>query len=114
MEDRVHISANSAHALIGHGVLDQLNELELEGRFGRGVPVLVRPSVIEDARAVLYAADRTTYGSDWEFLVERVEGPPTVEYRVAIANREYQITLVRLVDVFNRASRHGDAVWIRL
>lgn len=114
MEERVRISANSTHALIGHGILDQLNELDLGGRLGRGVPIMVRPSLVEDARSILYAGDRNTYGRDWEFIVERDEGPPAIEYRVAVANREYQITLVRLVDVFNRASRYGDAVWITI
>ena len=114
MDERVKLSANAVHALIGHGVLDQLNELDLEGSIGRGVPVLIRPALIEEARTILYAADPTTYGKEWEFLVERDPGPPPVEYRVRIVNREYQIALVRLIDVFNRASRHGDAAWITI
>jgi len=114
LEERMRISANSSHALIGHGVLDSLNELSPEGTLGEGRPVLFRPSLVEDARSVLYAADRTTYGGKWEFVVAREEGDPPIEYRVAVLNREYQVTLVRLVDVFNRASRHGEAVWLSL
>jgi len=114
MDERVKLSANAVHALIGHGVLDRLNELDLEGAVGRGVPVLIRPGLIEDARTILYAADPTTYGQEWEFLVDRDEGPPPVEFRVRVVNREYQIALVRLIDVFNRASRHGDAAWITI
>ena len=114
MEERLTLSANAVHALIGHGVVDELNALALEGAIGRGVPVLIRPALIEAARTILYAADSTTYGRDWDFLVGREDGPPPVEYRVRVANREYQVALVRLVDVFNRASRHGDAAWITI
>ena len=114
LEKRVRISANSTHALIGHGVLDALNELELDGELGRGVPIMVRPSVVEQARSILYQADRKTYGGAWGVLVDRLEGDPPIEHRVAVANREYQVTLVRLIDVMNQASRVGDAVWIEI
>lgn len=114
LEERVHVSANTLHALEGHGVLDRLAELELEGTLGSGAPVLVRPTRIEAARTILYEADRTTYGGMHDFVVAREPGDPPVEYRVAVANREYQVGLVRLVDVFNRASRFGQAVWLAL
>ena len=45
-------------------------------------------------------------------MVAREDGDPSVEYRVAVVNREYQVGLVRLVDVLNRASRFGQAVWL--
>ena len=114
LEERVRISANSLHAMVGHGVVDRLNALGLEGTLGGGAPVLFRPGLVEDARSVLYEADRRTYGASYEFIVAREAGPPATEYRVAVLNREYQVTLVRLVDVFQRASRHGEAVWIAL
>ena len=114
LEERVRISANSLHAMVGHGVVDRLNALGLEGTLGAGAPVLFRPGLVEDARSVLYEADRQTYGASYEFVVAREPGPPPTEYRVAVLNREYQVTLVRLVDVFQRASRHGEAVWIAL
>jgi len=114
LEERARISANTLHALDGHGVFDRLAELDLEGSFASGAPVLFRPSLVEDARAILYEADRTTYGNQSEFVVAREEGDPPVEYRVAVVNREYQVGLVRLIDVFNRASRFGQAVWLAL
>ena len=114
LEERMRISANSLHAMMGHGVVDQLNALGLEGTLGNGAPVLFRPAQVEDARSILYEADRKTYGARYEFVVQRDEGDPPTEYRVAVLNREYQVTLVRLVDVFQRASRHGEAVWIAL
>ena len=63
LEERMRISANSLHAMVGHGVVDRLNELGLEGTLGGGAPVLFRPGLVEDARAILYDADRKTYGA---------------------------------------------------
>ena len=114
LEERLQISANSLHAMEGHGVVDRLNELGLEGTLGRGAPVLFRPALVEHARSILYEADRQTYGASYEFVVARQEGARPREYRVAVQNREYQVTLVRLVDVFQRASRHGEAVWVAI
>lgn len=114
LEERLRISANSLHAMVGHGVVDRMNALGLEGTLGAGAPVLVRPGLVERARSVLYDADRKTYGASYEFVVAREDEPVPREFRVAVRNREYQVTLVRLVDVLNRASRHGEAVWISL
>ena len=47
LEVRVRISGNSSHALIGHGVIDRLNELDLEGTIGAGAPAMIRPAVVE-------------------------------------------------------------------
>ena len=113
-ETRLEISGNSTHALIGHGVVDALNDLGLEGTIGGGIPAVIRPTLVEAARSILYEADRKTYGGSWEFVVHREEGDSPVEYRVAVANREYQVSLVRLVDVLNQASRIGEAVWIEI
>ena len=65
-------------------------------------------------RAVFYEADRKTYGGAWEFVVGSDAGPDAAEYRWQIENREYQVTLVRLVDLATRASRYGHAVWLQL
>jgi hypothetical protein len=113
-EARVRLSANSVHALLGHGVVDLLNELPLEGRIGDGVEAVIPPAVLDEARATFYAADRKTYGGSWEFVVHRSDSPDSVEYRVAIDNREYQVSLARLVDLSTMASRQGHAVWIRI
>lgn len=111
---RVQLSPNSAHALIGHGVVDLLNALPLEGTLGSGAPAVVPPAALEAAREIFYEADRKTYGGRWDFPVGREDGPDPVEYRLRIANREYQVTLVRLVDLATRASRYGHAVWLQL
>jgi hypothetical protein len=114
LEERVRVSANTLHALEGHGVIAALNGLDLEGRLGGGLPVLCRPGLVEAARSILYAADSTTYGGQFDFVVSRTSGASPVEYRVAVVNREYQVGLVRIIDVFHRASRFGQAVWMDL
>jgi hypothetical protein len=113
-EVRVQLSPNSAHALIGHGVVELLNALPLEGTLGAGAPAVIPPASLEAARAIFYEADRKTYGGEWEFRVGAEGGSDPVEYRLRIENREYQVTLVRLVDLTTRASRHGHAVWLQL
>jgi len=111
---RVQLSSNSVHALIGHGVVDLLNRVPLEGTLGAGAPAVVPPAALDAAREIFYEADRKTYGSTWEFRVGTEDGPDPVEYRIRISNREYQVTLVRLVDLATRASRHGHAVWLQV
>lgn len=114
LEERVQLSANATHALLGHGVVDALNALGPEGRVGGGLPVLFRPGLLDAARSILYEADRMTYAGEFDFLVCREEGASPCEYRLIVDNREYQVALVRLVDVFNRAVRHGEGVWLTL
>jgi hypothetical protein len=111
---RVQLSANSTHALIGHGVLEDLNRLPLDGRLGEGRQVLLPPAVLDGAAAVIARADRRTYGGTWEFLAGVVEVPERVEYRVRVRNREYQVTLARLSYLMSTASREGRAAWIRI
>jgi len=111
---RVRISPNSAHAMIGHGVVEELNRLPLDGTLGSGAPAVIPPARLEAARAIFYEADRKTYGGRWEFAVGSDAGSEPTEYRVQIENREYQVTLVRLVDLATRASRYGHAVWLQL
>ncbi len=111
---RVELSANSTHALIGHGVVDELNRLPLEGRLGEGRQVLLPPGVLEEACAVFTRADRRTYGGTWEFVAGVVRDPEPVEYRVRVHNREYQVTLARLTFLMSTASREGLAAWMRI
>jgi hypothetical protein len=117
-DTRVALSANSAHALLGHGVVEALNELPLDGRLGSGLEVIVPPASLEDARSMFYEADRKTYGARYEFVVEPEdaarEDSSDVEYRIRIDNREYQRTLTRLTYLMTMASREGRAVWLRL
>jgi hypothetical protein len=111
-DERVRLSANTVHALAGHGVLDALNRLPLEwGKLGEGREVLVPHAALDDAADILTEADRKTYGATWEFVVAR---DAHVEYRVRIENREYQRALARIRDLMVQAGRHGFAVWLRI
>lgn len=111
-DERVRLSANTVHALEGHGVLDALNRLPLEmGRLGGGRDVLLPQSALDEAADILTEADRKTYGASYEFVVARAEG---AEYRLRVDNREYQRALARLRDLLVAASRQGFAVWLRI
>jgi hypothetical protein len=111
-DERVRLSANTVHALEGHGVVAQLNRLPLElGALGCGRPVLVPQGALEEAAEILTEADRKTYGAVHEFVVARENG---AEYRVRVQNREYQRSLARLRDLVVAASRQGFAVWLRV
>ncbi len=72
---QLRISANSTHALLGHGVVDALNRLPLEGELGRGGDVMIPHAVLEDAQLVFYEADRKTYGGSWEFVAKQLGRP---------------------------------------
>ncbi len=110
---RVELSPNSTHALLGHGVVDGLNRLDLEmGLAGEGRDILIPQSVLDDASDLFYEADRRTYGAIYEFPVEGRDGAETCVIR--IDNREYQRCLARLQDLLRGASRAGHAVRLRI
>jgi hypothetical protein len=111
-DERVRLSANTVHALEGHGVLALLNRLPLElGRLGEGRQVLVPHAALDDAADILTEADRKTYGGSFEFVVAAAGG---IEYRARIDNREYQRALARLRDLIVASGRQGFAVWLRV
>ncbi|MBW2230842.1 MAG: hypothetical protein JRG92_10770 [Deltaproteobacteria bacterium] len=110
----VLLSANTVHALLGHGVVDELNALPIEGRIGSGLDALIPPSVLDAARSIFYEADRCTYGGRWEFVVDQSGAQGGVEYRVHVDNREYQAGLARLQYLSTLAGHQGLAVWIRI
>lgn len=111
-DTRVRISSNTTHALLGHGVLDELNRLPLMGELGSGRDTVIPQAELRNAAAILYEADRNTYGGQWEFEVG-VDASGTL-CRVRVANREYQAGLLRLTDLLNAASRIGHAAWLRI
>jgi hypothetical protein len=113
-DTRVQLGANSTHALMGHGVVDALNRIPLEGRLGIGRDVMVPQARLGAVASVLYEADRRTYGRTWEFVVPAASETADVEYRVRVDNRSYQRDLLRLVDLVTLASRRGHAVRLRV
>ena len=114
-DTRLRLSANSTHALIGHRVVDALNELPLKGRLGSGLQVLIPPPQLEPARRLFYLADAKTYGGSYEFVLGiDSDREDAVEYRIRIDNREYQNTLSSLQYLLRTASRDGMAVWMTI
>jgi hypothetical protein len=114
-ETRLRLSPNSTHALMGHGVIDALNELPLEGRLGSGLQVVIRPPQLEAVRRLFYLADAKTYGGTYEFVLGiDSDHEEEVEYRIRIDNREYQHTLSGLQYLLRIASREGMAVWMTI
>lgn len=113
-DTRVRLSANSTHALLGHGVVAALNELPLEGRLGDGCETLIPPASLDPARRLFQQADRKTYGACYEFVVATQHGPEPVEYRVRVDNREYQSCLAELTYLASTAGREGMAVWMQI
>lgn len=116
-EPRMQLSANTTHALLGHGVVAQLNELPLQGRLGAGLDVIIAPGELDRAIEVLYEADTKTYGAEFEFViaVDAIDaGTPDIEYRIQIDNREYQHALSGLQYLLRTAAHEGMAAWIRI
>ena len=113
-DGRVPLSANSTHALIEHGVVEALNRLELQGKIGRGLDVLIPQACLAETSSILYDADRHTYGRSYEFAIAEEPAPEARQFRVRIENREYQRTLARLQYLVTTASRLGHAVRIQI
>lgn len=111
-DTRVRISANTTHAMLGHGVIEELNRLPLMGELGNGLDTVIPQAELRAAAEILYEADRNTYGGEWEFDVG-FDADGTL-HRIRIHNREYQSGLLRLTDLFNAASRIGYAAWLRI
>ena len=67
-DSRVALSANSTHALLGHGVVADLNRLPIEGTLGSGRDALfpTPPSKMRSASSMTrIAAPTAAVGSSW-------------------------------------------------
>ena len=110
-DTQVQVPPNTVHALMGHGVLNELNRLELVlGPVSRGCDAVVAPASVEQAARIFYEADRMTYGAVHDLLVERIQ---EIEYRIVVNNREYQRTLSRLQFLSGTAARLGRGLRFR-
>ena len=104
-DTRVLIPPNTLHALDAHGVIDQINALDLAfGPLDEGREAVVAPATVEDVTRIFYEADRMTYGQVHDLCVASIDG---TEYRIVIDNREYQRTLSRLQFLCGTAARLG-------
>ena len=110
-DTRVRLSANTTHALLGHGVVDALNALGPQGRIGEAREALLPHALLEAVQALFYAADCKTYGGVWEFCAGVRDA---VEYRVRVHNREYQRSLSRLQFLVSTAREEGFALRVKI
>jgi len=114
-DTQVRLSANTTHALLGHGVVNALNRLPLEmGPLGSGGDVMIPQAQLDEASAILVEADRMTYGGTYEFCAGALPADPAVGCFVRVNNREYQRSLARLQFLVGTASRQGHAVRLRI
>ena len=111
-DTQVLIPPNTVHALHAHGVLDQINALDLAlGPLGEGHEAVVAPAAVEDITRIFYEADRMTYGQVHDLCVAAID---ETEYRIVIDNREYQRTLSRLQFLSGTAARLGRGLRLRI
>jgi hypothetical protein len=117
---RVAIPPNACHALDSLGVASRLNLLPLEiGPIAHGREAVLFPSALERAIEILYAFENElwngskSYGA-LELSVGECTGATPVEYRLRFDRREFERSLLRLIDLFHAAWRAGRGVRLAL
>lgn len=118
---RVAIPANAVHGLIGLGVVARMNLLPLEiGPIAPGREAVLFPGALERAIEILYAVENELWNGarDYRALELVVATVPrdagAVEYRLRFDRREFERSLLRLVDLFHAAWRAGRGVRLAL
>jgi hypothetical protein len=115
---RVAIPAGAVHGLIGLGVVARLNLLPLEIGPTRQNAGRSSPARFERAIESVRGGERVDGSRDYgalELVVSteaREAGP--VEYRLRFDRREFERSLLRLVDLFHAAWRAGRGVRLAL
>ncbi|MCH2169661.1 hypothetical protein MK489_02665 [Myxococcota bacterium] len=111
-DTQFEIPPNTLHALHGHGVVEELNQLDLSlGPIGGGRESVLSPASMEKATHLFYEADRMTYGAIHDLRVGR---RGDFEYRIVVDNRGYQRVLSKLQFLCGRAARMGRGVRLKL
>lgn len=117
---RVEIPPNACHALVGLGVAARLNLLPLEiGPIAHGREAVLFPAALERAIEILYAFENELWngGRDYaalELVVEARSEERPVEYRLRFDRREFERSLLRLIDLMHVAWRAGRGVRLLL
>lgn len=116
---RVAIPPNACHALVGLGVVSRLNRLPLEvGPIAHGREAVLFPSALERAIEILYAFENELWNGERDFgsveLTVEPRASEPVEYRLRFDRREFERSLLRLIDLFHAAWRAGRGVRLRL
>jgi hypothetical protein len=118
---RVAIPANAVHGLVGLGVVARLNLLPLEiGPIAPGREAVLFPGALERAIEILYAVENELWNGSRDYgalelvvATERRDAGP-IEYRLRFDRREFERSLLRLVDLFHAAWRAGRGVRLAL
>ena len=120
----VAIPPNAAHALVALGVVARLNRLPLElGPIGPGREAVFFPGSLERAIEILYAIENELWNGerDYASLELSVEPPSatgrsdaSVEYRLRFDRREFERSLLRIIDLCHAAWRAGRGVRLAL
>ena len=116
----VAIPPNACHALVGLGVVSRLNLLPLElGPIAHGREAVLFPSALERAIGILYELENELWNgsrdySALELVVGKSGDDPVVEYRVRFDRREFERSLLRLIDLLHAAWRAGLGVRLSL
>jgi len=117
---RVALPPNACHALVGLGVAARLNVLPLEhGPVAHGREAVLFPSALEPAIELLYAFENELWNGErdysaLELAVEPANGDGSIEYRLRFDRREFERSLLRLVDLMQAAWRTGRGVRLAL
>ena len=117
---RVGIPPNACHALVGLGAVARLNLLPLEiGPIAHGHEAVLFPSALERAIEILYALENELWNGSrdygaLELVVGARSGALPVEYRLRFDRREFERSLLRLIDLFHAAWRAGRGVRLSL
>jgi hypothetical protein len=117
---RVSIPPNACHALVALGVVSRLNRLPLEiGPIEHGREAVLFPGALERAIEILYAFENELWNGarDYgalELVVAAGSADPPVEYRLRFDRREFERSLLRLIDLLHGAWRAGRGVRILL
>lgn len=116
----VAIPPNACHALVALGVVARLNLLPLEiGPIEHGREAVLYPAALERAIEILYAFENELWGGarDYgalELVVATRSAEQPIEYRLRFDRREFERSLLRLIDLMHAAWRAGRGVRLSL
>lgn len=116
----VGIPPNACHALESLGGFSRLNLLPLEvGPIAPGREAVLFPGALERAIGIFYALENELWNGSRDYTALEFEvgvrsGAEPVEYRLRFDRREFERSLLRLIDLFNAAWRAGRGVRLSL
>lgn len=114
---RVVIPPNAAHALVALGVVARLNLLPLEiGPIAPGREAVLFPGALERAIGILYGIENELWNGERDYTALELEVGAVngTSYRLRFDRREFERSLLRLIDLCSAAWRAGRGVRLAL